>query len=401
RYFTVTPSFNLTSTQYFQTIREKNWNKQDSAVITDTVQGFQMFNTYNANVTLSTNVYSMYSLGIHRAITIRDVLYPIIGFTYQPDFSSSAYNYFQNVVYDQYGHTQRYSIFQDGIYGGPSAGKQEAINFSLANNIEMKVRQHTDSGVVYKKVKLLERLSLSTSYNTVADSFRWGGISVGATTTLFKKLAVNYNGTIDPYKMNAYGENINQLVWDNGQVGRFVNNTLTLSTTLTPGSSKQQTQTQGQQNQTGQTNNNNNNSKGVQFTSPDQYFDYIQNRPAYYAPLELSQWSITMNYSISNAVNVGTNSANNSLQGITVNMSAQVTKYWYASIYTGYDFVGHQFTSTSISAKRDMHCWELIFNTIPFGFHQDFSVEVHVKSSVLQDLKLTRQRSWEDTQQYQ
>jgi len=401
RYFTVTPSFNLTSTQYFQTIREKNWNKQDSAVITDTVQGFQMFNTYNANVTLSTNVYSMYSLGIHRAITIRDVLYPSIGFTYQPDFSSSAYNYFQNVVYDQYGHTQRYSIFQDGIYGGPSAGKQEAINFSLANNIEMKVRQHTDSGVVYKKVKLLERLSLSTSYNTVADSFRWGGISVGATTTLFKKLAVNYNGTIDPYKMNAYGENINQLVWDNGQVGRFVNNTLTLSTTLTPGSSKQQTQTQGQQNQTGQTNNNNNNSKGVQFTSPDQYFDYIQNRPAYYAPLELSQWSITMNYSISNAVNVGTNSANNSLQGITVNMSAQVTKYWYASIYTGYDFVGHQFTSTSISAKRDMHCWELIFNTIPFGFHQDFSVEVHVKSSVLQDLKLTRQRSWEDTQQYQ
>lgn len=268
----------------------------------------------------------------------------------------------------------------------------------------MKVRQHTDSGVVYKKVKLLERLSLSTSYNTVADSFKWGGISVGATTTLFKKLAVNYNGTIDPYEMNAYGENVNRLVWDNGQVGRFVNNSLTLSTTLTPGSSKQQTtQTQGQQSQTGQTNNNNSNntSTGVQFTSPDQYFDYIQNRPAYYAPLELSQWSVTMNYSISNTVNTGINSSNSSLQGITVNMSAQVTKYWYASIYTGYDFVGHQFTSTSISAKRDMHCWELIFNTIPFGFHQDFSVEVHVKSSVLQDLKLTRQRSWEDTQQYQ
>jgi hypothetical protein len=400
RYFTVTPSFNLTSTQYFQTIRK---NLRDTTVVTDTVQGFQMFNTYNLNATLTTNVYSMYSLGIHRAITIRDVIYPSIGFTYQPDFSSGAYDYFQNVQ-DRYGNTQRYSIFQNGIYGGPSAGKQEAINLSLANNIEMKVRQHTDSGVVYKKVKLLERLSLSTSYNTVADSFKWGGISVGATTTLFKKLAVNYNGTIDPYEMNAYGENVNRLVWDNGQVGRFVNNSLTLSTTLTPGSSKQQTtQTQGQQSQTGQTNNNNSNntSTGVQFTSPDQYFDYIQNRPAYYAPLELSQWSVTMNYSISNTVNTGINSSNSSLQGITVNMSAQVTKYWYASIYTGYDFVGHQFTSTSISAKRDMHCWELIFNTIPFGFHQDFSVEVHVKSSVLQDLKLTRQRSWEDTQQYQ
>lgn len=408
RYFTLTPSFNINSTQYFQTIRE-NWNKQDSMIATDTVQGFQMFNTYNANLALSTNVYSMYSLGIHKAVTIRDVLYPSIGFTYQPDFGSNAYNYFQNVQdypnaqYYPYERTPRYSIFQNGIYGAPPEGKQEAINFSLSNNIEMKIRQHTDSGVVYKKVKLIDRFTISTSYNTVADSFKWGGIAVYANTTLFKKLGVNYSGTIDPYEMNAYGENISRLVWDNGQVGRFVNNTLTLSTTLTPGGVKQQAG-QGQQNQSGQTgnnNSNNNSSGGVHFTSPDQYFDYIENRPAYYAPLELSQWSVTMNYSFSNTVNSGINSANTSQQGLTVNMSAQVTRYWYASIYTGYDFVGHQFTSTSISAKRDMHCWELIFNAIPFGFHQDFSVEVHVKSSVLQDLKLTRQRSWEDTQQYQ
>jgi hypothetical protein len=402
RYFTLTPSINLTSYDYFQTIRKK-WNASKDSLITDTLQGFKSGNTYNAGATLSTNVYSFYSLGLHKAMTVRAVLYPTIGFTYQPDFSSGYYNYYQTVQYEEGGAKERYSIFQNGIYGGPGEGKQEAINYSLATNIEMKIRHHTDSGIVYKKLTLIERFTISTSYNTVADSFRWSPISINGNTTLFKKLAVNYSGTLDPYKMNAYGDNISQLVWQNNEVGRLINNSLTLSTTLTQGGSKQQGQGQNQNgSQQNQANGGKDNSTaGLQFTSPDQYFEYIQNRPAYYAPLELNSWSITLNYSISSTLNSGTNASNTTTQGLTVNMSAQATKYWHVGIYTGYDFGGHQFTATSISATRDLHCWEFVFNTIPFGYHQDFSVEIHVKSSVLKDLKLTRQRDWEDTQQYQ
>jgi hypothetical protein len=237
------------------------------------------------------------------------------------------------------------------------------------------------------------------SYNTVADSFKWSDINVNGNTTLFKKLAVNYSGTVDPYRMNEYGTNLNQLVWENGQLGRFTSNSLTLSSTLTPGGSNQSGQ--GKENrQKDSAKNSKDPISGIHFTSPDQYFDYINNRPAYYAPLELNAWSFTFNYSISTNINLP-GSTNLTTQGLTVNMSAQVTKYWHASIYSGYDFTAHQFTTTSISATRDLHCWEFVFNTIPFGFHQNFSVEVHVKSSVLKDLKLTRQRSWEDTQQYQ
>jgi len=406
RYFTLTPSVNFTTTEYLQTIRKhalSDYRGVYDSIITDTVQGFQAVNTYNANLTLTTNVYSLYGLGIYKAITIRDVIYPVLGFTYQPDFGSSAYNYYQYVT-DAVPGTPKYSIFQNGIYGGPGAGKQEAITMSLGNNIEMKIRQHTDSGTIYKKVKLIERFTISTSYNTVADSFRWAEITMTGNTTLFKKLMVNYTGTLDPYRMNAYGENLSQLVWQNGQIGRFTNNSLTLSTTLTQGAAKPQgqNQSQGQQNQQNQSNTSNNTTApGLQFTSPDQYYEYIQNRPAYYAPLELNTWSMTMNYSISSAINSGLGSNNIITQGLTINMSAQVTKYWHASIYSGYDFTGHQFTSTSISAVRDMHCWEFDFSTIPFGFHQNFMVTIHVKSSVLKDLKLTRQRDWEDTQQYQ
>ncbi len=405
RYFTLTPGISATSYEYLQyvhqtQVKSKLSGENDSIAI-DTLQGFHSANIYNASVNLTTNVYSLYTLGIHKAITIRDVLYPTIGFNYQPDFSSDVFNYYQYIP----GTNQKYSIFQDGIYGGPAAGRQDAITYSLGNNIEMKLKQHTDSGTVYKKVKLIERFTISSSYNMAADSFKQANILLNGNTTLFKKLAVNYSGVIDPYQMNVEGDNTKYLEWASGKVGRFTSNSLTLSTTLTPGGAKQNQQGNGQNQSTGQQNqsssgNSTATSTGLQFTSPDQYFDYIQNRPAYYAPLELNAWSITFNYSLSTSFNPGPNN-NITTQGATINMSAQVTKYWHASIYTGYDFTGHQFTATQISATRDLHCWEFVFNTIPFGFHQNFSVEVHVKSSVLHDLKLTRKRDWEDTQQYQ
>jgi lipopolysaccharide assembly outer membrane protein LptD (OstA) len=394
RYFTLTPGITFTSTEYLQYIHEhEKIPGENDTIVTDTNHGFKSANTYNASATLSTNVYSLYTLG--NAITIRHVLYPSIGFSYQPDFSSTLYNYYEYIP----GTNQKYSIFSNGIYGGPSAGKQEAINLSLGNNLEMKIKQHTDSGVVYKKIKIIERFTISGSYNTVADSQKLSQISLTGNTTLFKKLAVNYSGDLDPYEMYDNGENANQLMLQDHKIGRLINNSLTLSTTLTPSTSKTQTQGQGQ-NQTNGSTATTTSGTGLQFTSPDQYFQYIANRPAYYAPLELNSWSVTMNYSISNNLIPG-GTTNQTTQGLMINMSAQVTKYWHASIYSGYDFTGHQFTATSISATRDLHCWEFVFNTIPFGFHQNFSVEVHVKSSVLKDLKLDRKRDWYDTQQYQ
>ncbi len=295
KYFTLTPGISFTSIEYFQTIR-KSWNSTKDTIIQDTVQGLQSANTYSASAALTTSVYGLYSIGVHRAVTIRHVLYPTIGFTYQPDFGTPVYNYYRSVQYNESGATTKYSIFQNGIYGGPGIGKQEAISMSLGNNVEMKLRENTDSGIVYKKIKLIERFTISTSYNTVADSFRQAYISLTGSTTLFKKLAVNYSGSVDPYKMNSEGYDVNQLLWQGGKVGRFVNNSITLSTTLTPTPPKQQ---QGQQNQTsGGTTNNATTTPALQFTSPDQYFQYIQNRPAYYAPLELSGWSVTLNYSL-------------------------------------------------------------------------------------------------------
>ena len=49
-----------------------------------------------------------------------------------------------------------------------------------------------------------------------------------------------------------------------------------------------------------------------------------------------------------------------------------------------------------IDIYRDLHCWEMTFNWIPLGFHQSYNFVIRVKSSILQDLKLTKKRDFYD-----
>ena len=64
------------------------------------------------------------------------------------------------------------------MYGVPGTGKQGNISFDVNNNIEMKVRSDKDS-TGFKKISLIDKLSLGMSYNMAADSFKWSDLSVG------------------------------------------------------------------------------------------------------------------------------------------------------------------------------------------------------------------------------
>ncbi|NNM94780.1 MAG: LPS-assembly protein LptD [Bacteroidia bacterium] len=393
KYITLTPAVNINSLGYMQTIRQR-W--VGTAPQTDTVQGLKFANTYNAAATLTTNVYGTYSLGNSNAVMIRHVLMPSVGFIYQPNYSSANYGFYRNVPVgpEQVSSSALYSIFQNGIYGGPGIGGQGAVNLSLGNKTSMKVKTHTDAGIVYKKINLIDLLSVSTAYNMAADSFKWANILITGNTTLFKKLNVNFSGTVDPYKLNAARtRDTNELVLGSANnFGRLLNADFSLGTSITPSTQQKPASPSGGTSPPS-------NTGGLQLMAPDQYMYYQMMMPYYYAPLELNSWSLTFFYNLvySQVTAPGQQAVT---QSLTVNGSAQVTRYWYASIFTGYDFVGHQFTATSISCRRDMHCWELEFTTVPFGFHQSFTLSIHVKSSVLQDLKLQRTRDWEDTQMY-
>ena len=74
-----------------------------------------------------------------------------------------------------------------------------------------------------------------------------------------------------------------------------------------------------------------------------------------------------------------------------------LTENWKVGFNSGYDFTSKDFTYTEINIFRDLHCWEMRFNWIPFGYRKSYMIQINVKSSMLQDLKLMRRRNWFDT----
>jgi hypothetical protein len=102
-------------------------------------------------------------------------------------------------------------------------------------------------------------------------------------------------------------------------------------------------------------------------------------------------WSLNLNYTLGLNRLWDTQLQQDSsaiTQSVLFRGDMTVFKRWKIGIDSGYDLVAGEMTPTTINVYWDLHCWELTFNMIPFGIRQSFSVQLNVKSSLLQDLKL-------------
>jgi hypothetical protein len=89
------------------------------------------------------------------------------------------------------------------------------------------------------------------------------------------------------------------------------------------------------------------------------------------------------------------------ISGLTFQGDVSISEKWKFSVSSGYDFKYNGLTYTNMSVHRDLHCWEMNFNWTPiaspfFGRASNYSFDLRVKSSLLQDLKISRRRSFYD-----
>ena len=66
-------------------------------------------------------------------------------------------------------------------------------------------------------------------------------------------------------------------------------------------------------------------------------------------------------------------------QSLGFNGNIKLTDKWKIGFRSGYDFE-KSLTYTSVDIYRDLHCWEMLFKWIPFGFHQSYNFTIRVKS---------------------
>ena len=415
KYFTLNPSFNYRELWYPKELQYE-YDSALNGVRIDTVNRFSRAGSWTSGASLNTRVYGTVFFKKGKIQAIRHVMTPSLSFSYNPDFSDTRFGVFQDIQVDSLGNTQRVSKYEGFAYGSPPGGESKTIGFSLSNNIEMKVASKKDTVNGFKKVKIFDNLGFSTGYNIAADSFKLSNFGLNARTSFFEgKISLNFTGTVDPYEYLLLSESVNssgqrvvsqrrldRFTWNNGNgIGRLSNMTTAISLNLSPGRSKRNNS--GDPNASQQPNGFGDQQgiippeDAVGFDGYSdherQQIEHIQNNPEQYVDFDVP-WTLRVQYSI-NRNKVG-------FQDATIRQSAQfggtlgLTEKTQITFNSGYDFESKEFTSTRLGLTRDLHCWTMSFDWVPFGRFQSYFLSIRVKSSVLQDLKLEKRRSFFD-----
>ncbi len=400
KYFTLSPTFNYTELWYTKEL-QYTYLEAENAVRVDTLDGFSRAGSWSAGASLNTRIYgTKFFKGKIQAI--RHVMTPSISFAFRPDFTNPRYGVYSDIQTDSLGNTRTVSKYQGFAFGSPPGGESKTIGFSLTNNIEMKVASKKDTVQGFKKIKIFDNLGLSTGYNIAADSFNLSNISLSARTTFLNNLiSVNFTGSIDPYiRDEVTNERINKFAWNSGKgIGQLTTMTTAIGMNLTPNGLKGR----GNNNSSQNANQNQNplgalgdpfgeSEEGLTFEEQQQ-LQQIRDNPDLYVDFTVP-WTLRANYSI-NRTKQGFAEAS-IRQSLNFSGTLGLTDKTQITFNSGYDFEEKDFTTTRVGLTRDLHCWTMSLNWVPFGTFQSYFISIRVKSTLLQDLKVEKRRSFLD-----
>ncbi|MDD4922490.1 MAG: putative LPS assembly protein LptD, partial [Bacteroidales bacterium] len=408
-YINITPSFNYTERWYSSSI-DKYFDEDLNKVVTDTLWGFNRVWDYSASVSASTKIYGMYQpnqkIFGDKINMIRHVITPTVSFSYTPDFGAAKYGYYDDYSYiDSKGIEQKvtYSRYQNSLYGGPGSGESGSINFSLANNLEMKVKQETDTATIFKKISLIDNLSFATSYNMAADSLNWSDISTNIRLKFGSKYTLNLSGSFDPYtySLNSAGNPVktNTTQWEKNRIpGRLTGTGTSFSYTFNNETFRKKDKKVNKTDESGSLSSDQTDEKTESQNVPS---EKVSNDPeaALYAPFKMP-WSLSVSYSLRYARSTFNKEKMDFNYAVTQNMSMSgniaITDKWKFNASTSYDFLAKKLAMMNCSVSRDLHCWEMTASFIPIGRYKSYNFSVRVKSTLLQDIKYEQHQNPND-----
>ncbi len=376
KYITVTPGINLSSVMYTKTT-QKEFIKTGTiyGVKSDTINAFSAGYDANFSTAVNTKLFMDYIFRGKRLKQVRHLLIPSVTYVYRPDFGEEQYGFWKKVNTDTLGHYQNYSKFENTIFGGPGIGKQNSLGINLNNNLEAKVRHKTDTGFVFNKVTLIQNLSLSTNYNFAADSFKMSLVNVSARTKIWKFFDLVGNALFDPYgydyttkhRFSTYSYEYD------GKIARFTTANVAVNANFSSNALRAMAIARKPPNLT------NGAEKGAEKINTDN---------------EQLPWNLSLFYNLT--FDKATTVKVKTIQTLNFSGDVSVTKFWKVGVTSGYDFTNNKLSYTSVNVYRDLKCWEARISWVPFGFRKSYSVTINLKTSMLSDIKIPRQRNWYD-----
>ncbi len=391
KYLNFSPGISYGANMYFRSTSQY-YNPETGAVESDTSKPFSTLGitqNYSASISMSTRIYGLFQFNPKGKLqAIRHMVTPSLSLSYHPELGTAANGWRTLTYLNSAGEeiSKDYNIYSGQLNSPPSKGKSGSMSFSLGNNLEAKVRDDKDTtGVGTKKIKLIDQLTIGGSYNFMADSLKLSTISISGSTTVFGKVGVNGNLTLDPYDVNERGVRCNKfMLQTQHRLARITNASASMSYSL-----------QGK----GAINGNDGRKDAVKGSAESQYYrvyyhpltgEYIPGGWLYYLNPEIP-WNLS--FSLNMAYSTSYSTSNNQLQKInkftrtaTVSGQLRLTKALNFSLNTGFDLSAFTMTTSQLSATYDLHCFNISVSWVPTGKWQSWGFRIAANSSTLSSL---------------
>jgi len=383
----VNMSFSVNYDEYWFTNKlYQQYSAADQKIDSVNSYGFYAARDFNAGVNFSTRIYGLKIFQKGKLHGIRHVLTPSVGLSYHPDFGAAPFNYYYKTHLDSSTSPLTYSYlspYASSIIGVPPLGKSGQVNFGINNNLQIKVRSAKDTVTGFKNVTLIDALGATISYNPAVDSFQWSAIALNFRTNVLDKINISSSASFDPYAFNYdEGRRLPETMEEEGfGLARFTTASLSLGSNFHSKPAGGTTPNPSNSEEYGRV------MRNAGYNSTD-YMDF--NIP----------WSFNFSYTMSANQTYNATSRRDTLvfsQSLTFQGELKITSRWKVNLSSGYNFDYHQLTLTSVDVYRDLHCWAMHLQLVPFGPRKSFSFTLNVKSAILQDLKLVRRRDYRDS----
>ena len=414
KYITLAPSVSYGMNWYFSS-QSQYYNPETDKVETIRTGLFEDFGisqNFSASASLSTRLYGMFNFRRGKLKAIRHMVSPSLSVNYAPEMGTRMNGYRVYNYTDIHGqqHTVEYNKWSGGLYSPPSAGRTASLSFQLGNNVEAKVEDRKDTtGTGLKKIKLIDNLNFSGSYNFLADSMKLSNINVNLTTNVLEKVSVSAGMTLDPYAVDYRGRRYNQFnVVTTGRLARLTNANVSLSFSLSgEGAGKGNDGSTGGNGGSAGGGRGGGGGGGVKMSGESPAYtrvfyhpvtgEYIPGGWIYYLNPNVP-WSVSFNYSYnySRTYQYSNNqliARDNHTQTLNVNGQVRITKALNLNLTTGFDVTKLKLTTTQISATYDLHCFEISFSWVPLGQWKQWSFRINAKAAALADLLSYRKGS--------
>ena len=411
-YINVTPSFNYTERWYLYKTKQ-SWDSQTQTVVRDTINGFNRVYNYDFRISANTKLYGFYKpspkIFGDKIEMIRHVLTPTVSYSMSPDFSSSRYGFYDTYTYtDENGevYTRKYSYYDGMLYGTAPQGKSGNINFSLSNNLEMKVKSDKDSTGV-KKLSLIDELRVGMSYNLAAEEKPWSDMDLSLRLKLSKNKTFNLSASFATYayEFDEHGNVVegNRTEWSYGRFGRFSGMSQNFSYTFDNNTWKKWFSKDDSKNE----------KKDTEEEDDDEFTDLDEREKkkekkkvsaevddAGYLKFNMP-WSLTVSYGItmsedrSAKINVKTmRYPYKFTQNLNFSGNIKLSEGWNVNFSSGYDFEAKEISMSTVNITRDLHCFSMSCGLV-FGRYQSYNFRISANANMLKDaLKWDKRSSY-------